>query len=43
MIFCNTRKNTDFLGNNLKAVGINAMAIHGGLTQERRNRVMKQF
>ncbi|MBA5942077.1 MAG: C-terminal helicase domain-containing protein, partial [Methanophagales archaeon] len=41
--FCNTRKNTDFLGNNLKAVGINAMAIHGGLTQERRNRVMKQF
>ena len=43
MVFCNTRKNTDFLGNNLKAVGINAMAIHGGLTQERRNRVMKQF
>lgn len=43
MVFCNTRKNTDFLGNNLKAVGINAMAIHGGRTQERRNMIMRQF
>jgi len=43
MVFCNTRKNTDFVANNLKAVGINAMAIHGGLTQDRRDRVMKQF
>jgi ATP-dependent RNA helicase DeaD len=43
MVFCNTRKNTDFVANNLKAVGINAMAIHGGLTQDKRDRVMKQF
>ena len=43
MVFCNTRQNTDFVANNLKAAGINALAIHGGLTQEKRNRVMKQF
>jgi ATP-dependent RNA helicase DeaD len=43
MVFCNTRKNTDFVANNLKAAGINAMAIHGGLTQDKRDRVMKQF
>jgi ATP-dependent RNA helicase DeaD len=43
MVFCNTRQNTDFVANNLEAAGVNALAIHGGLTQERRNRVMKQF
>ncbi|MBE0516286.1 MAG: DEAD/DEAH box helicase [Methanophagales archaeon] len=43
MVFCNTRENTDFVANNLKAAGIDALAIHGGLTQERRNRVMDQF
>jgi ATP-dependent RNA helicase DeaD len=43
MVFCNTRRNTDFVANNLKAAGINALAIHGGLTQEQRNRVMRQF
>lgn len=43
MVFCNTRKNTDFVANNLKAAGIDALAIHGGLTQEKRNKVMKQF
>ncbi|HID19606.1 MAG TPA: DEAD/DEAH box helicase [Methanophagales archaeon] len=43
MVFCNTRSNTDFVANNLKAVGISAMAIHGGLTQDKRDRTMKQF
>ncbi len=43
MVFCNTRHNTDFVANNLKAAGIDAQATHGGLTQERRNKVMKQF
>jgi ATP-dependent RNA helicase DeaD len=43
MVFCNTRHNTDFVANNLKAVGIDALAIHGGLTQDKRNTVMKQF
>lgn len=43
MVFCNTRRNTDFVANNLKAAGVDALAIHGGLTQDKRNRVMKQF
>ncbi|MBN1455590.1 MAG: DEAD/DEAH box helicase [Methanomicrobia archaeon] len=43
MVFCNTRHNTDFVANNLRAVGVDALAIHGGLTQDKRNTVMKQF
>ncbi len=43
MVFCNTRHNTDFVANNLQNLGINALAIHGGLTQERRNRIMQKF
>jgi len=43
MVFCNTRSNTDFVANNLKALGIGARAIHGGLTQDKRDRTMKQF
>ena len=43
MVFCNTRKNTDFVANNLNASGIEAVAIHGGFSQARRNSVMKQF
>lgn len=43
MVFCNTRINTDFVANNLKLQGINAMAIHGGLAQNNRNRIMKDF
>jgi len=43
MIFCNTQRNTDFIARNLKAAGINALAIHGGFSQEKRNRTMEQF
>lgn len=43
MVFCNTRKNTDFVANNLNAAGIEAVAIHGGFSQARRNSVMRQF
>ena len=43
MVFCNTRNNTDFVADNLKAAGINALAIHGGLSQDKRDRAMKQF
>ncbi|MFH0831955.1 MAG: DEAD/DEAH box helicase [archaeon] len=43
MVFCNTRRNTDFVANNLKFLGINAMAIHGGFSQEKRNFVMGKF
>ena len=43
MIFCNTRKNVDFVANNLKLNGINAMPIHGGFSQEKRNKVLENF
>jgi ATP-dependent RNA helicase DeaD len=43
MVFCNTRKNVDFLANNLKFMGINAVPIHGGFTQDKRNRMMESF
>lgn len=43
MVFCNTRRNVDFVEKNLKKNKINAVAIHGGLTQNRRSRIMKEF
>ena len=43
MVFCNTRRNVDFIANNLKAMDIEALPIHGGFTQEKRNRIMETF
>jgi len=43
MVFCNTQRNTDFVANNLKENGINAVAIHGGLSQDKRTRIMGMF
>jgi len=43
MIFCNTRRTVDFVVKNLKANKINAIAIHGGLTQNRRTKTMESF
>ena len=43
MVFCNTIRNTDFVAKNLKASGINAMAIHGRFSQNRRNEAMEKF
>ncbi len=43
MVFCNTQKNTDFVANNLKAQGINALAIHGGHSQKKRDVTMEKF
>jgi ATP-dependent RNA helicase DeaD len=43
MVFCNTQRNTDFVANNLKTAGINALAIHGGHSQDKRNRTMEKF
>ncbi|MFH1291113.1 MAG: DEAD/DEAH box helicase [archaeon] len=43
MIFCNTRRNTDFVAKNLNDAGISAQAIHGGMEQNKRSRVMKGF
>jgi len=43
MVFCNTRRNVDFVANNLKAMGIEALPIHGGYAQEKRNKIMEIF
>ena len=43
MIFCNTRKNVDFVSNNLKLNGINCLPIHGGFSQDKRSRVLDSF
>jgi superfamily II DNA/RNA helicase len=43
MVFCSTRRNVDFIAKNLTKVGIDAKAIHGGLNQNQRNRVLRDF
>ncbi len=43
MIFCNTRQNVDFVVNNLKENNFDVEGIHGGFTQNKRNRVIKNF
>jgi len=43
MVFCNSRKTVDFVTNNLKANNIESIAIHGGLSQDKRSRVMDKF
>jgi len=43
MIFCNTRRNVDFIANNLKFMGIEALPLHGGFTQDKRNRMLENF
>jgi ATP-dependent RNA helicase DeaD len=43
MVFCNTRRNVDFIATNLKKNKMDAMAIHGGITQNKRSRIMGNF
>jgi len=43
MVFCNTRRNADFITRNLKRYDIHALAIHGGLSQNRRNSTIDLF
>lgn len=43
MVFCSTRRNVDFVANNLKLSGINAKAIHGGMEQSKRIRTLNEF
>ena len=43
MVFCNTRRNVDYLSHNLKKQNIDARAIHGGLAQSKRTRVLQDF
>ncbi|HII17013.1 TPA: DEAD/DEAH box helicase [Candidatus Woesearchaeota archaeon] len=43
MVFCNTRVNADLVEKNLLKNKIEAMAIHGGLSQARRSKIMEKF
>jgi ATP-dependent RNA helicase DeaD len=43
IIFCNSRRETDAVARNLQKNGINATALHGGLTQNRREDIMQDF
>ncbi|MFH1456392.1 MAG: DEAD/DEAH box helicase [archaeon] len=43
MVFCNTRRTTDFVVKNLCANKIDATAIHGGLSQNKRSRTIDMF
>jgi len=43
MVFCNTRRSTDFVVNTLRLNDINAIAIHGGLTQNKRTKTIDLF
>ena len=43
MIFCNTRRHVNLGLNNLKVNGVVAQAIHGGMDQSKRIRVLKGF
>ena len=43
MVFCSTRNNADFVANNLNLNRITAKAIHGGMEQKKRLRVLSEF
>lgn len=43
MVFCNTRHNVDFVAKNLAHNDVEAIAIHGGLSQSKRNRIIESF
>ncbi len=43
LVFCSTRRNVDIVTNNLIRFGIKAKAIHGGLEQKKRLRVLNEF
>ncbi len=43
MVFCNTRRGVDFVVHNLEREGIEATAIHGGFSQDKREKTMDRF
>ena len=43
LIFCNTRRNVEFIANNLSRMGIKAVGLHGGFSQDKRNKLLEQF
>ena len=43
MVFCNTKRAADFVGNSLKRYGFDSLTLHGGLNQNQRKRVLEHF
>jgi len=43
IIFCNSRRDTGLVARNLQDNGINAEALHGGLSQYQREKVLEKF
>ena len=43
LVFCSTRRTVDFVTKNLPLNGVKARAIHGGLDQKKRLRVLDEF
>jgi len=43
IVFCKTRRETSSVARNLQKQGINAEAIHGGLSQHQREKALKKF
>ncbi len=43
MVFCNSRRTTDFVVKNLKINKVSAIEIHGGLSQNKRTKTMNLF
>lgn len=43
IVFCGTRQSVDFVARALSQSGVNALAIHGGLSQNQRTRVITDF
>lgn len=43
MVFCNTKRVTDFIARNLRLQGVEAMPLHGDLSQNRRQMVLDHF
>lgn len=43
MVFCNTQRTTDWITKNLRKCDVDAVAIHGGLSQAKRGRALETF
>ncbi len=43
MVFCNTRRTTGLVSKNLRRHGFNSASIHGGFSQNKRNKAMRSF
>lgn len=41
MVFCNTKRNADVIGNSLQRFGFNTLTLHGDINQNKRNRILE--